>query len=103
MLHTKNFIGCFVKYYWYSCVYHVTIRMADPGAGASGRRCTDDPTHQISDIVQKCTKACNSYRKFSDDLTALVTEQDSIFQQHQDLLEDAYAELKARCATPFHI
>lgn len=70
--------------------------MADASTEAGVKRSTDDTPRQINEIVEKCRNACNSYREFSDELNALVKDQDRIFQQHQDLLEEAYAELKAR-------
>ena len=68
--------------------------MADSGSGCHVRRSTDDAPHQINEVVKKCRQACDSYRIFCDDLNALVKEQDDVFQQHEDLLEEAYGELK---------
>lgn len=70
--------------------------MSDHKVDSLVRRTTDDAPHQISEIVQKCKNACESYRQFSEELVCLVAEQDGVFKQHEDLLEEAYVELKAR-------
>lgn len=73
--------------------------MAESRTAPSFTRATDDAPHQITEIVQKCKQACDSYRAFSDDLKATMKEQDDIFRQHEDLLEQAYGELRV-CNVP---
>eukprot|EP00892_Ulva_mutabilis_P011993 jgi/Ulvmu1/9166/UM005_0264.1 len=68
--------------------------MSDSPPPPSVERSTDNTPHQINEIVQKCRQACESYQSFSDDLTGLMQQQDDVFRQHEDLLEQAYGELR---------
>ena len=53
--------------------------------------------NEVQELAARCKQACQSYTRVSAELAALMDEQYTIVEQHEDLLVRASFELRVSC------
>jgi hypothetical protein len=59
----------------------------------------ENMAREVEELASRCKQACESYTTVSAELAALIREQRTIVNQHEDALVRASFELRVRALT----